>query len=462
MSILSLHYPPDATGIAPYAGGLAAGLSARAHRVSAYVAHPFYPEWSVRPGYGQWRSTSVIDGVTVNRLRHYVPQPPRGLRRLLSEISLGVRLLFIRSRRDCVVIAVTPALFATAVALLRIRLGSARPPVVVWVQDIYTLGMSETKEGGGLSIRVTKFVESCVLRAADMVVAIHPRFADYLAEELGVERERIAVIRNWTHLKASDVMSRPDARAALGWPTDVALAVHTGNMGAKQGLGNVIEAARLADALDAPIKFILVGDGGEREGLERLAQGVGRVEFVDPLGDFDYRCALAAADCLVVNELPGVAAMAVPSKLTSYFDAARPVVAATDASGITAGEIEQSGAGVVVPAGDPQALLEVALKLSADGQKAAAYGAAGRRFRTNVLDADAAIDAFEVVLDAVTSQRSGRASRRRPAVAVSAAALGLLVWAAWRATPAPVLRAASRRRTRAVSNTAAARRNSTS
>jgi glycosyltransferase involved in cell wall biosynthesis len=265
--------------------------------------------------------------------------------------------------------------------------------------------MAETKEGGGLAIRITKSVERYVLRAADAVVVIHPRFADYVAETLGVERDRIVVIRNWTHLKPTPVVSQNDARAALGWPTDVALAVHTGNMGAKQGLENVVEAARLADQRQSPIKFILVGDGGEREALERLAHGVERIAFVDPLDDADYGSALAAADCLVVNELPGVAAMAVPSKLTSYFDAARPILAATDANGITAGEVEQANAGVVVPAGDPEALLTAALELASDSGRAAAYGAAGRRFRTEVLDADAAIDAFDRVIDEVVNQR---------------------------------------------------------
>jgi colanic acid biosynthesis glycosyl transferase WcaI len=408
VSILSLHYPPDATGIAPYAGALAAGLSARAHRVTAYVAHPFYPEWAIRPGYGQWKSTANIDGVTVHRLRHYVPRPPRGVGRLLSELSLGMRLLFSKLGSDSVVVAISPALFATAIAVLRIRLTPARPSVVIWVQDIYTLGMEETKEGGGLSIRITKIVEKRVLRAADTVIAIHPRFADYLVEDLGVERDRIVVIRNWTHLKPTASISHLDARVALGWPPDVALAVHTGNMGAKQGLENVVEAARLADERGAPIKFILVGDGGERHRLEQLARGVDRIEFVDPLDDADYRCALAAADCLVVNELPGVATMAVPSKLTSYFDAARPIVAATDANGITAGEIEQAGAGVVVPAGDPEALLAAALELSSDSEQAAAYGAAGRSFRAKVLDADVAIDAFEQVLGDVASERGRR------------------------------------------------------
>ncbi|WP_167106218.1 glycosyltransferase family 4 protein [Mycobacterium sp. DL592] len=405
VSILSLHYPPDATGIAPYAGALAAGLSARAHRVTAWVAHPFYPEWRIRPGYGQWKRTDVIDGVVVHRVRHYVPRPPRGLRRLLSEVSFGLRLFLRRFRSDSVVIAVSPALFATALVALRFRLTPRRPALIVWVQDLYTLGLVETKEGGRFSTVLTKWVEGCVLRAADRVVVIHPTFAAYVTASLGVSGERVSVIRNWTHLQPAPAISQSDARAALDWPTDVYLAVHTGNMGAKQGLENVVAAARLADEQRAHIRFVLVGDGGERARLEQLARGVDRIEFVDPLDDSDYRCALAAADCLLVNELPGVAAMAVPSKLTSYFDAARPILAATDSNGITAGEIERASAGIVVPAGDPQALLAMALEVSQDIEKATNFGRSGRRYRMETLDADVAVAAFEEIIQDIAAER---------------------------------------------------------
>jgi glycosyltransferase involved in cell wall biosynthesis len=313
------------------------------------------------------------------------------------------------------VVAVTPALFATALAVLRIRLTPSRPSLVVWVQNIYTLGLVETKQGGDFTAIITRFVERFVLRAADRVVAIHPKFAEYLAQNLGVKPERIAIIRNWTHLRPAPVMSQRDARAALGWPTDVFLAVHTGNMGRKQGLENLVEAARLADERRAPIKFVLVGDGSERARLEQLAQGIDRIQFIDPLNDADYRCALAAADCLVVNELPGVATMSVPSKLTSYFDVMRPILAATDPTGLTAREIEQASAGAVVPAGDPHALLARALQLSEDRERAAAYGAAGHRYCRELLTADAAIGAFERVIREVASERTGRMAKRSAA-----------------------------------------------
>lgn len=412
VSILSLHYPPEETGNAPYTGGLATGLSGRNYAVTAYVAHPHYPEWTVRPGYGQWRTTETIDGVRVQRLRHFVPQPPRGIRRLLSELSFGLRLLSVRARAESVVIAVSPALFATALAVLRVRLTASRPALIVWVQDIYTLGLAETNQGAGLSAAITRFIERFVLRRADRVVAIHPRFAEYLVQDLGINPERIVVIRNWTHLKPQPAIDRHAARAALGWPSDTLLAVHTGNMGRKQGLENVVAAARLADERQATIKFLLVGDGSERARLEKLSEGIDRIEFVAPLNETDYRCALAAADCLLVNELPGVASMSVPSKLTSYFDAMRPVLAATDPAGITAGEVERACAGAVVQAGDPDALLAMALELGADSEKAAVYGAGGHRYCREYLGADVAITAFEQVIHDVVKERADRRVRK--------------------------------------------------
>ncbi|MEB0141401.1 hypothetical protein QN363_20505, partial [Undibacterium sp. CCC2.1] len=82
-----------------------------------------------------------------------------------------------------------------------------------------------------------------------------------------------------------------------------------------------------------------------------------RLQFIDSLDDFGFQRALASADILLVNEKLGVSEMAVPSKLTSYYNAGRPVIAATDRRGVTAAEIESAGGGVVVDAEVPQAII---------------------------------------------------------------------------------------------------------
>jgi glycosyltransferase involved in cell wall biosynthesis len=408
--MLALNYPPERTGIAPYTGALAAGLSKIGDQVTVRAAHPHYPEWRLREGYGQWKRVEQLDGVEVRRLRHYVPHTPRGIRRLTSELTFGGSLLLTRWGRPRLVIAVSPALFSTALAVLRLRVTPRRPRLVVWVQDIYTLGLAEIGEGRGLTQRVTRWVESQTLCAADRVVVIHQCFKDFLVQELGVAESKVVVVRNWTHLALSDQVDSCSAKAKLNWPANVTVAVHTGNMGAKQGLENIVDAARIADNQSAPVYFVLVGDGGERRALEKRARGISCLAFVDPLAEEEYEWALSAADVLLVNEKPGVAAMAVPSKLTSYFAAGRPVVAATDPIGVTASEVRASEAGVIVPAGDPGALLHAILAVGADAEAATQLGLNGRRYRLSVLDQEAAIkkwsDLVEDTIDPIQHPKS--------------------------------------------------------
>jgi colanic acid biosynthesis glycosyl transferase WcaI len=109
-----------------------------------------------------------------------------------------------------------------------------------------------------------------------------------------------------------------------------------------------------------------------------------------------------------VNERPGVAQMAVPSKLTSYFSSGKPILAATDAAGFAAEELAASGAGVCVPADRPDLLLREALRLGTDRPLAAQMGEAGRRYCATLLSKDAALDLYEQwIIDLADRRRRG-------------------------------------------------------
>lgn len=396
--VLGLNYPPEKTGISPYTGAMARGLVRRGFITRVLTTHPHYPDWKIPSGYGQWSRDEIIDGVAVTRLKHYVPRRPKGVRRAISEASFGARVAAQPWSDPDAIVVVSPALISSLIGALRAKLTHRSTPLVVWVQDLYTLGMVETGQASGLSVRLMKALERCLLRAADRVVVIHDRFATRVAEDFGVDPERIEVVRNWTHLPPAPDVDIPSARASFGWAADQTVVLHAGNMGVKQGLDNVVAAARLAADRRMPVKFVLLGHGSERERLGLLAEGVPTLEFLAPLDDNGFSAALAAADSLLVNELPGVSEMAVPSKLTSYFSVGRPVIAATDVTGITAGEIRAAGAGVVVPAGDPEALLDAALALHADSARADRLGQNGCLYRKTVLDEESAINTFTEML----------------------------------------------------------------
>lgn len=396
--LLGLNYPPEATGVSPYTGSMARGLSRRGLITRVITAHPHYPDWKIKSGYGQWSRSEHLDGVSVVRLRHYVPRTPKGLKRLASEVSFGARLASRGWDRPDIVVVVSPALISSAIAAFKARISHRRTPLVVWVQDLYTLGLAETGQGGGFVVRIMSAVEGWLLRTADRVVVIHDRFAARVTEDFDVPRDRIEVVRNWTHLPPTPPVDVPAARAAFGWTDTETVVLHAGNMGVKQGLDNVLEAAKMAEARDEPVRFVLLGTGSELGRLQAAGAGIRTLQFLSPLDDAQFAAALGSADCLLVNELPGVSEMAVPSKLTSYFSAGRPVVAATDMTGITAEEIRSADAGVVVPAGDPAALLGAAIALASDPDDARRLGANGRRYRSTVLDEDSAIDQFTDML----------------------------------------------------------------
>jgi glycosyltransferase involved in cell wall biosynthesis len=215
------------------------------------------------------------------------------------------------------------------------------------------------------------------------------------------------VIRNWTHVTASTA-DRAATRARLGWGDDEIIALHAGNMGMKQGLENVVDTARLAAG--SPVRFVMLGDGGQRRHLESVAADVAQVEFVDPLPGGQFEDALAAADVLLLNEGAGVAEMSVPSKLTSYFAAARPVVGATDARSAASAEITRSNGGVRVDTGDPAALLAAVRRVGQDHARAAEMGRRGRAYAEEFLSASAAARSYDAWVGQLAATRNVRST----------------------------------------------------
>lgn len=404
VAVIGLNYAPEPTGIAPYTTGLAEGLAREGHRVQVVTAAPHYPQWRIYDGYEGRSRREVMGGVSLTRLRPRLPRSPGLIERSLMELLFGARSVVAPWGHPDVVVLVSPALFAAGVGVLAAKL--RRLPTVIWVQDIYTLGVTETGRARGAGWLVAQ-LERAILRSATSVVVIHDRFARYLVESMGVSAERVEVVRNWSHLDPAPVIDRDAARAALGWARNDIIVLHAGNMGAKQGLENVVAAADLAEQRSSAVRFVLLGDGNQRASLESQLHG-DHLVFTDPLPDAEFTQALHAADVLLVNERPGLTEMSVPSKLTSYFSTGVPVVAATDRSSVTADELQTAGAGVRVDAADPEGLLTAVEALAADRERARQYGEAGRAFRADQLSETVAIQAFRRVLNTVARGRGGR------------------------------------------------------
>ncbi len=379
--IVGINYWPEPSGIAPYTTGLAEHLAQQGQRVSVITGYPHYPAWRVEAGYGGWRRRDVIEGVGVLRRRHYVPASQSILGRGAYEATFLFNGLITRNDRPDVVVGVIPSLSGGALA----RVFSARwhVPYGIVVQDLMGRAAEQSGiQGGGRIAGPVSRIEAWVLRRARAVGVVSESFVPYV-RSIGIAPRRIVYLPNWVVRPAGNA-APAETRRRLGWGTEQ-VALHAGNMGLKQSLEQVLEAAALAVRESANIRFVLLGDGNQRDSLQRSAARLPNVDFLPSQPDAEYSAALAAADVLLLSERSTVADMSLPSKLTSYCASGRPIVAAVRPDGATCKEIDRSGAGLTVPAGQPQALLAALTRLRKDPALAAQLGAAGARYASTTL-----------------------------------------------------------------------------
>ena len=275
--IVGINYAPEHSGNAPYTTGLAEELAASGCEVEVLTGIPHYPQWQVPREY-RWRVTSITNGnPTLRRLRHYVPSSQSALKRGWFELSFAIHALATRRQiqKPDVVIAVVPNLFSALSAAQVARRSGAR--LVVWIQDSMAAAARQSGiSGGGRVAGLVEAAERRALMSADDVVIVSEAFRAHVLEA-GVAPERIHFIANWTHIAASTA-DRRVTRQRMDWADEI-VALHAGNMGLKQGLEVVVEAARLAELLQANVRFVLMGAGSQRARLEELGRGMSKLRL---------------------------------------------------------------------------------------------------------------------------------------------------------------------------------------
>ncbi|WP_185976003.1 glycosyltransferase family 4 protein [Mycolicibacterium sp. 018/SC-01/001] len=371
--VVACHFRPESSGSAPYNSLLVDTLADAGATVQVITGVPHYPQWRVvdrryRAGL-LWRESPTraagAGSVSVVRLRHAVPRNAGLLGRMRLDLSFAaLSAPAVAAAPADVVIAVTPLLGAAVAGMV----GRRRRPFGAIVHDQVGKAAVQSGTAGGRISELVAAAEYSVLRRADRIGVITERFRPSLIAG-GVDDRRIVELPLFSHVNRADLTPEA-ARHALGWPdTGRLTVVHTGNMGMKQGLEHVLQAARVA-AVRYPeqFEFVFVGDGNTRQALEQQAGGLEGVRFIDPVSEAMYPLTLAAADVLLVHERPGVREMSLPSKLTSYTTASRPVIAAVAEDGITGSLLGSCGAALLVPNGDPEALVRGLCEIRSDDE----------------------------------------------------------------------------------------------
>lgn len=403
--VYGINFWPELTGVGKYTGEMCRWLAARGHEVQVVTAPPYYPAWRVAPAYSAagYRTERWPDaaGVQVTRCPLWVPSQPGTLKRLLHLASFALAsfpVLWARLRaRPDVLMVVVPTLFAVPAALGLARLHGV--PAWLHVQDfeldaMFNLGMGA--KTGGLR-RLALGVESWLMRAFGRASSITPKMMDRLVAK-GVAAERCVEFPNWVDLDQVRPLGGANAfRKELGIGDDEFVVLYAGNMGEKQGLELVIDAARSLQG-QHHIRFVFAGDGGARRRLHAAAEGLDRVHWLplQPLGRLNEL--LNAADIHVLPQRADAADLVMPSKLTGMLASGRATLG-TAAQSTQLGQILEA-VGRRVDPGDTAAFVEALLEMTADRPALRQMGAQGRMYAEQHLGLEPIMKSFERALQA--------------------------------------------------------------
>jgi len=383
--LITTNYWPEPTGIAIYTTDLAKTLKNNQHQVTVLTSLPHYPWWKVPKEFAHLgEGVTSQNGVETIRANHLVPPKMNALLRIRFEFSLWWNLKRVSKRlmdkEFNVVVACMPTVAAGIVGKsISNKLGI---PFGLIVQDLSGAGAKQSGlRGGALISKIAHLVEGSALHGADSLVVVSPAMRDVVLG-LGVEPKRVSQILNYS-ARSIDPFDKAAARKKFGWVENEFVVIHTGNMGAKQHLENVVKAAE-ALGHNSVIKIYLVGHGNQENTLKQMCADKKNISVMGAVSDEDYSALLSAADLLLVNERSTQMEMSLPSKLTSYLYSERPVLAAVPRGGATWKFLE--GVAELVDAGDPKKLATKIEELSKNQCRLDQLAKLGSEFAVKLLD----------------------------------------------------------------------------
>jgi colanic acid biosynthesis glycosyl transferase WcaI len=355
--IYGINYAPEMIGVGRFTGEIGAYLAEIGFDVRVVTAPPHYPGWRVAPPYHAFRYTSEMRaGAKVLRCPLLLRTDMRGVWRLLAPFSFAltsapIALWEIVSGRPDIVLCVEPTLFVAPVALLAKCVGGR---VILHVQDLEidaAFAVGHLK-GDRLKNFISR-LESWLLRRFSSVITISGQMRQRLIAK-GVETHRIGLVRNWVDPTKIKPLDGPNGfRRELGLQESDFIVLYAGNVGAKQALDVVLDAARQLTDI-SQVHFVIAGDGPEKQRLMFGSADLSTVHFL-PLQPEQRLCELLnLADLHVLPQLSGAADLVLPSKLGGMLASGKPVLATADA-GTELFEVLR-GTAILVPAGDSTAM----------------------------------------------------------------------------------------------------------
>lgn len=398
--VYSLNFSPELTGTGKYTGEMAYWLASKGHSVRVVTTPPYYPKWSIFPGFRNFWSVSVDSGIKIYRCPVYVPSSDSGLRRIIHLISFSIFsfpvMLWQLTWKPDVIWGLEPTLASAPSTWITARLSRAKCWLHVQDFEVDMAYEMNLLRWGWLQ-RLAFGLERFLMYRFDRVSTISSAMRTKLLQK-GVRMNSLCNFPNWADVAGIYPLSRPSAfRKSLSITEGNLVALYSGNMGHKQGLELLVETARLIENSIPSVRFILCGEGSAKDDLIRSASRLSNIIWLSLQPIEQLNELLNLADFHILPQRADAADLVMPSKLTNMLASGRPVIATAHKDTELFNVVK--GCGLVIPPENCDALILAIQQLVEDDKLRARLGHAARRYAENNLAKITILNQFESDLE---------------------------------------------------------------
>ena len=329
-----------------------------------------------------------VDGIEV----HYIKNEYNNYMSALSRIKSFISFMFKAIGEGCrqkdvdLVFATSTPLTTGAVAIALKWLKGWK--YVFEVRALWPEALIQEGVDNPVVVWALRLLEKMSYGKAEHVISLSPGMEEGVLK-VGISKSKSTMIPNMA--KPDKFYPRspsPEIMAKFDIDIHKFNIIHFGSMGASNGLGYIVNAAKVVQERGADdLNFIFLGDGSTQPMLKDMVKGYG-LRNVQFLGDHGMEVVSEIVNCcdasiVSFNNVPILATNS-PNKLFDSLSAGKPVI--VNSSGWTKDLVEKDNCGFFVDPDNPNDLVDKLLEVKDNKELLKQWGENSRRLSLEVYD----------------------------------------------------------------------------
>lgn len=230
-------------------------------------------------------------------------------------------------------------------------------PFIYSLQDVFpdSLVAAGLTTKGSLIWKIGRRIEDLTYKNADRIIVISNDIKKNIINK-GVSEDKIAVISNWIDTDLIHPVSRDKNRLfdELGIDRNTFIVVYAGNLGTQQGIGTLLEAAKLIE----DVEFLIFGEGSSKEEYIKMSNGRSNIHFFPLMPSHRISEVYSMGDLSLVSCNPGLGRGALPSKTFSIMATGTPILLNFDRETELWNMVKKNECGICTEAGSVEELVQ--------------------------------------------------------------------------------------------------------